>query len=133
VMGWGRRMANFLKHESGKWNIPKVIITTIITAVIGTLISFTVTTAYSRYSWMRDQCYKVATHEKAITQTGENLKLQIQVLHGRITTEVDKREHADERLTDLIFKVLEQQQKQVEIQQKGLEKQEQYIMEQRAK
>jgi len=132
-MGIRARVSKYLKDAEGKWSIGKIIIGAVITSIIGTLIGFVVTTSYSRYSWMRDQCYKVATHEKALQQAGENFKTQIGVLHGRITTEVDKRERADERLIDLIFKVLEQQQKQVEIQQKGLEKQEQFLIEQRAR
>jgi len=132
-MGVLRKMASFLKDKEGKYSVLKIVVTAIITAVIGTLVSFSVSTAYGRYAWMRDQCYKVATQEKAIIQTGENLNKQVGILHQRVTTETDKREHADERMMDLLIKVLEQQQRQVEIQQKGLEKQEQYIMEQRTR
>jgi hypothetical protein len=152
-MAWGRRMTKLLKDGEGKWSVLKIVITAIITATTGTLISFSVSTAYGRYSWIRDQCYKVATNEKAIIQAGESLKAKDQwleeeinknngVLHRRISgvekeinqkvdKEQDKREDQDQRLLDLIIKVLESQQKQVEIQQKGLEKQEQFLMEQR--
>ena len=154
-MGVRGKMAKFLKNEKGDWSILKIIITALITALISTSVGFGITTAYGRYSWMRDQCYKVATNEKAIMQAGESLKEKDKwleeeqnknngILHRRVSElekelrqsinkEQDKRENQDQRLLDLVVKVLEHQQKQVEIQQKGLEKQEEFIMEQRTK
>ncbi len=103
---------------------------------------FVLSTAYARYSWMRDQCYKVATNEKSMLQTKESLLAKDKwleakqnknngVLHGRLNKEVDKREKGDQRMLDMIFKMLQQQQKQVEIQQEGLHKQEKFYQEQR--
>jgi hypothetical protein len=103
---------------------------------------FVLSTAYARYSWMRDQCYKVATNEKSLLQTKESLLakdkwLEVKIdknngiLHGRLNKEQDKREKSDDRMEDMIFKMLQQQQKQVEIQQEGLHKQEQFYQEQR--
>ena len=103
---------------------------------------FILSTAYARYSWMRDQCYKVATNEKSLLQTKESLLAKDKwleaeinknngILHSRVNKEQDKRERSNERMLDMIFKMLQQQQKQVEIQQEGLQKQEQFYQEQR--
>lgn len=137
-----KKMTKYLKDKEGKWSILKIIITALITAIISTSVGFGISTAYGRYAWMRDQCYKVATNEKAIIQAGKSLKEKDEwleeevnknngVLHRRISglesdlrqklnKEQDKREAQDQRLFDLIIKSLEQQQKSVEIQQKML-------------
>lgn len=133
----------FLKDDDGKFSIWRIVISTVITATIATLVGFSVNIAYQRYSWMRDQCYKVAINEKNIIQEGENLKAKDawleneinknnDILHRRVTSvgdnlnykiasETVKRENSDERMMDLIIKIFEHQQKQVEIQQKSLE------------
>ena len=103
---------------------------------------FVLSTAYARYSWMRDQCYKVATHERSLMQTKEALIEKDKwleakqnksngILHTRLNKEIDKREKSDARVIDMLFKMLQQQQKQVEIQQEGLKKQEDFYQEQR--
>lgn len=145
------RMTQLLKNKEGKWSILKIVISSLIGAVVATLVGFSVNTSYNRYAWMRDQCYKVATNENLLSEVRKNLdkkdadlekKNESQdeeidqlkaVVHGRLSAETDKREAQDQYLLSLIIKILEHQQKQVEIQQKGLEKQEEFIMEQRAK
>ncbi len=127
-------MAKILK-TNGKWSWKKVGL-----ALLVPLTMFVVTTSYSRYSWIRDQAYKVATNEKALIQTKENLLTKDKelqkaidvlraemnkksgILHSRMNKEQDKREHTDERMMDLIVRMLQQQQKQVEIQQKQMSK-----------
>jgi hypothetical protein len=89
---------------------------------------FVLSTAYARYSWMRDQSYKVAINEKYIIEAKRNLerkdkelqkaidalKVEIDkksgILHSRANKETDKREKGDERLLDLILKSIKQQQ-----------------------
>lgn len=120
---------------NGKWSWRKIGAALMVPVII-----FCINTAYARYSWMRDQCYKVATNEKAIVQEGVHLKekdtdLQKQIdalraefkksdgiLHGRIGKETDKRELKDDQLMNLIIEMLKQQQKSMEIQQKQFEK-----------
>ena len=103
---------------------------------------FVLSTAYARYSWMRDQCYKVATNENSLFQTKESLLAKDKwleaeqnksngILHGRLNKEINKREISDQRMLDMIFKMLQSQQKQVQIQQKSLQQQEEFYQEQR--
>jgi hypothetical protein len=135
------KMNKILKTD-GKWSWRKIG-----TALMVPVIMFCLSTAYSRYSWMRDQCYKVATNEKSIIQAGEHLKqkdaelsnkdekleqmikdLKAElkksdgILHGRMSKETDKRENKDDQLMGLIIEMLKQQQKSMEIQQKQLSK-----------
>ena len=120
---------------NGKWSWRKIG-----AALMVPVIMFCLSTGYSRYSWMRDQCYKVAVNEKAIIQEGtrlkdkdaellkmlRDLKAELKksdgILHSRVNKEVDKREAKDEQLMGLIIEMLKQQQKSMEIQQKQLEK-----------
>lgn len=122
---------------NGSWSVKKILV-----ALMIPLTMFVLTTAYGRYAWMRDQCYKVATNEKSLMQTKENLLAKDKflealinknngVLHMRANKEQDKREKGDERLMDLFIKILDSQQKSVEIQQKSVEKQEKFYQEQR--
>lgn len=130
------RIFKTIKTE-GKFSWKKICI-----ALMIPLTMFVLTTAYGRYAWMRDQCYKVATNEKSLMQTKENLlakDIQLEALvnknngvhHMRANKEQDKREKGDERLMDLFIKILDSQQKSVELQQKNVEKQEQFYQEQR--
>ena len=127
-------MIDKLKTD-GKWSWRKIS-----AALMVPVIMFCISTGYSRYSWMRDQCYKVAVNENNVIQTGKNLEkkdtdLQKQIdnlraefkksdgiLHGRIGKEIDKRESKDDQLMNLIIEMLKQQQKSMEIQQKQLSK-----------
>lgn len=138
------KMTQILKTKEGKWSLWKSIP---IGAIISGLILFSATTAYKRYDWMRDQCYKVATNEKSIVQAGEHLKqkdaelskkdddleqlikdLKAElkksdgILHGRMSKETDKREQKDDQLMGLIIEMLKQQQRTMEIQQEQLRK-----------
>ena len=131
------KMSKYLKTGEGKWSLWRVVP---LGTVIASLLVFSATTAWKRYQWITDQCYKVATNEKSIIQAGENLKskdndLQKQlddikddvdrkngILHGRISGEADKREAKDEKLMGLIIDLLKQQQRQMEVQQEQLEK-----------
>ncbi len=112
----------------------------IVGALITTLIGFSINTGYARYSWMRDQAYKVATNENLAREFKTNsekkdveldkklddfraeMKKSIGTLHQLRSKETDKREHVDERIMDLVVRMLQQQQKQVEIQQKQMSK-----------
>ena len=121
------KMAKILKTENGKWSWRKIGL-----ALLIPLTMFVVSTSYARYSWIRDQAYKVATNEKALIQTKESLlakdkALEKQIaqlraemnkksgiLHVRANKETDKREKGDERLLDLILKSIKQQQDMLE-------------------
>ena len=127
------KMSKILKTD-GKWSWRKIG-----AALMVPVIMFCLSTAYGRYSWMRDQCYKVATNEKSIIQAGEALKAKDKsldkkidelkaemkkgegILHSRMSKETDKRENKDDKLMGLIFEMLKQQQKSMEIQQKQIE------------
>jgi len=122
---------------NGSWSVKKILI-----ALMVPLTMFVLTTAYGRYSWIRDQCYKVATNEKSLVQTKENLLAKDKFLealinknngvhHGRANKETDKREKGDERLMDLFIKILDSQQRSVELQQESVQKQENFYQEQR--
>ncbi|NOQ49798.1 MAG: hypothetical protein GQ553_03955 [Nitrosomonadaceae bacterium] len=122
---------------NGSWSVKKILI-----ALMIPLTMFVLTTAYGRYSWIRDQCYKVATHEKALMQTKEALITKDAflealisknngILHSRANKEQDKRERGDERLMDLFIKILDSQQKSVELQKESVQKQENFYQEQR--
>ena len=135
-MRMSERIKNFVMTD-GKASWRKILAVFMVPVTM-----FILSTAYARYSWMRDQCYKVATNEKSLFQTKESLLAKDKwleaeqnksngILHTRLNKEVDKRERGDQRMLDMIFKMLQQQQKQVEIQQEGLQKQEQYYQEQR--
>ena len=121
------KMAKILKTEEGKWSWRKIS-----AALMVPVMMFVLSTGYARYAWMRDQCYKVATNEKSLVQTGENLKAKDRaldnkidkleaemkkgdgILHNRANKETDKREKGDERLLDLILKSIKQQQDMLE-------------------
>jgi len=128
------KMAKILKTD-GKWSWRKIV-----GALMVPVVMFCLSTAYSRYSWMRDQCYKVAINEKSIVQAGENLKAKDKaldkkiekletdmkkgdgILHSRASKETDKRERGDERLLSLILDMLDSQQRNIQHQQDQLEK-----------
>ena len=129
-----QRVTDRLK-TNGRWSGRKIG-----AAAAVPLMMFVLSIGYSRYSWMRDQCYKVATNEKYIVEAKENfekkdshleqqikdLKAELKksdgILHSRVNKEVDKREAKDEQLMNLIIEMLKQQQKSMEIQQKQFEK-----------
>lgn len=122
------KMAKILKTADDKWSVKKIAAALMVPVTI-----FVLTTAYGRYSWMRDQCYKVATHELALVQTKEALIAKDAflealinknngILHSRDNKETDKREKGDERLMDLFLKVLDSQQQSLKHQQDQLEK-----------
>ena len=120
------KMAKILKTNGGySWK-------KIVGALMVPVTIFVLSTAYGRYSWMRDQCYLVATHEKALVQTKEALIAKDAflealinknngVLHRRDNKETDKRERGDERLLNLILDMLDQQQRTIKQQQDMLE------------
>jgi hypothetical protein len=121
-------MATKLLKTDGKYNWRRIA-----AAIMVPIVIFVLTTAYGRYSWMRDQCYKVATHELALIQTKEALITKDAflealinknngILHSRDSKETDKREKGDERLMDLFLKVLDSQQQSLKHQQDQLEK-----------
>jgi len=135
------KMAERILKTNGSYSKKKIGMIAL-GALITTLIGFTINTGYARYSWMRDQCYKVATNENSLMQTKENLlakdielKALIDknngVLHSRANKEQDKREKGDERLMDLFIKILDSQQKSVELQKESVQKQEKFYQEQR--
>jgi hypothetical protein len=113
-------MATKILKADGKYSWRRIAI-----AIMVPITIFVLTTAYGRYSWMRDQCYKVATHELALIQTKEALiakdvflealiNKNNGILHSRDNKETDKREKGDERLLDLILKSIKQQQDLIE-------------------
>ena len=120
------KMAQILKTD-GKWSWRKIA-----AALMVPITMFVLSTAYGRYSWMRDQCYKVATNENSMIMLKENLlskdkELQALIdknngiLHSRTSKETDKREKGDERLLNLILDMLENQQRNIQHQQDQLE------------
>lgn len=122
------KMAKILKTEEGKWSWRKIS-----AALMVPVMMFVLSTGYARYSWMRDQCYKVATNESAMIMLKENLlnkdkELQALIdknngiLHSRANKETDKREKGDERLMDLFLKGLDSREKSLKHQQDQLEK-----------
>jgi hypothetical protein len=110
-------MINKFKEADGSWNWKKVGALFLVPITMWTL-----STWYARYSWMRDQCYKVAVNEKSVLDAKSYLETQVGVLHKRISEEQDKRELKDEKLMGLIIDLLKQQQNQIQLQQKQLEK-----------
>jgi len=130
------KMAQILKTKEGKWSLWKLVP---VGSVVAGLILFTVNTSYQRYSWMRDQCYKVATNESYLKEAKKNLddkdtkfdqrlddlKAELKksdgIIHGRMSKETDKRERGDERLLNLILDMLDQQQRTIKQQQDMLE------------
>lgn len=128
-------MIDKLKDSDGTWSWKKIGALFLVPLTMWTL-----STWYGRYSWMRDQCYKVATNENLVVKTGENLEKKdidlqkqidnlkddldkkIGIAHGRMTGETEKREAKDDQLMQLIIDLLKQQQRQLEVQQEQLEK-----------
>ncbi len=135
------KMAKILKTD-GKYSWRKII-----AALLVPITMFILSTWYGRYSWIRDQAYKVAVNEKYIVEAKENLQkkdkelqkaiddLRVEmnkksgVLHSRankettkLERETDKREKGDERLLDLILDMLDNQQRNIQHQQDQLEK-----------
>lgn len=116
------KMAKILKTD-GKWSVRKIV-----AALMVPVTMFVLSTWYGRYSWIRDQAYKVAVNEKYIVEAKENLQRKDKelqkaidnlkaemnkssgILHSRANKETDKREKGDERLLDLILKSIKQQQ-----------------------
>lgn len=139
----------FVTDDEGKKVLSwlRTVLALVSTALVGVLLSW--------FIWVTTQAYDVATNKALIKDTATRLEKNIKgnaddivlnemeaerhlekmlgILHGRINNEIDKREKNDERLMDLVIKILEQQQKQVEIQQKGLEKQEELFIQQQAR
>ena len=131
------KMTKYLKTEEGKWSKLKIIP---IGAIVSGLIIFALTTAYHRYEWIRDQCYKVATNEKLVIKTGEDLhdkdislqkqinalrddlELKSGILHQRVNDEAKARDAKDVRLEDLIIDMLKGQREQINIQREQLKK-----------
>lgn len=128
------KMDKILK-TNGNWSWRKILAIFLVPITM-----FVLSTWYSRYAWMRDQCYKVATNENLVVKTGENLEKKdtdlqkqidglkaeldkkIGIAHGRMTSETEKREAKDDQLMQLIIDLLKQQQRQLEVQQQQLEK-----------
>ncbi len=133
------KMAKILKTD-GKWSVRKIV-----AALMVPVTMFVLSTWYGRYSWIRDQAYKVAVNEKYIVEAKENLQrkdkelqkaiddLRVEmnkksgVLHSRankettkLERETDKREKGDERLLNLILDMLDNQQRNIEHQQNQL-------------
>ncbi|MCK5291279.1 MAG: hypothetical protein KAR39_04605 [Thermoplasmata archaeon] len=128
------KMAKILKTD-GKWSVRKIV-----AALMVPLMMFIISTWYGRYSWIRDQAYKVAVNEKYIVEAKENLQKKDKelqkaiddlkaemnkksgILHSRANKETDKREKGDERLLNLILDMLDNQQRNIQHQQDRLEK-----------
>ena len=127
------KMAKILKTD-GKWSVRKIV-----AALMVPVTMFVLSTWYGRYSWIRDQAYKVAVNEKYIVEAKENLQKKDKelqkaiddlkaemnkksgILHSRANKETDKREKGDERLLNLILDLLDNQQRNIEHQQNQLE------------
>ena len=128
------KMAKILKTD-GKWSIRKIV-----AALMVPVTMFVLSTWYGRYSWIRDQAYKVAVNEKYIVESKENLQKKDKelqkaiddlraemnkksgILHSRANKETDKRERGDQRLLNLILDMLDNQQRNIQHQQDQLEK-----------
>jgi hypothetical protein len=105
-------LKKLLKDAEGGWSWKKIGALFMVPVTM-----FVLSTWYNRYSWLRDQAYKVDRIEKSL----ESKDKQIAILHDRISKETDKREATFHRLLDLIMDAVKQQQKQIDIQQKQME------------
>lgn len=134
------KMAKILK-TNGKWSWRKIS-----AALMVPVVMFCLNIAYVRYSWFRDQAYKIDTiieaeesfkkkdselqrsidkleadMEKGDSKLEADMKKGDGILHSRASKETDKREKGDERLLNLILDMLDSQQKSIKQQQEYME------------